>query len=213
MKTYEIEDIAIYDYYDVNMEDDIQEASTDLTELVAQNWTIPYPADADDPNEAILVKEIEIYPTDEMLATVAESIYNSTNSNTGIEFLNNYFGFFTFDEVDETLGVYRDEVKEAIARAMLSHVVPSHDTDLATGSIRNVSTIQTELEALIKFKRPVIFPLNMSLKTFVVQDGTDGLVLDDVDGGFNYKFRYRIVRQPLDFLGRILALMRQELTA
>lgn len=203
----EIENLSQYDFYDLNMEDDIQEAATELTEDVAQNWVLPYPADAEDPDEALLIGCIEKWLGDEAILfnnNYGLGVTTSANSSPLVEAMQSHLGFFEFDEVDETTAAYRDELKEALLHVIETHEVTWEDTTNNNGSV-GISNLGWKA----RFKRPMTFPLNPALKTFYT--GADDAVLSN-PANYNLRIYYRVVRQPMEFLGRILALMRQELS-
>lgn len=187
-----------WDWYDLNFADDVQEATTNLTDGVPQNWILPYPADAEDPNEAILVKAIRVHVNMKGLSAL-----KNVGTDPLTELFRIAFHFFEPDEVDETTEAHRDEEKEAIDWLDFINTWEWEDETNNNGG----SGIY-EVDKSLIFEQPVVFPLNIACKTLIV-DGGDCFESPE---HFHIRVHYRVVKNPLGFLGRILALMRQELS-
>lgn len=184
-----------YDYYDVHFADDVQGADTDLVEDIPANWIVPLPYEID-PDEAIVLKSMLQYVSSKGLNALA-----SEGAEATLDILRTMLFYFKGDEIDESTPDYEDETKEALG--FIDQICALATVDVANG-------IQ-QTEALLEFESPVTFPLNVALKTFYTFGGVvTSAVLDQPQHLFQ-KYFYRVGRNQLDVLERVILLLRQEL--
>jgi len=199
---YKTIDYSKFDFYDCNVADDIKGATTNFTDGTPDNDVIPYPADAEDPDEAILVSDFEIWIGDDALADL---LIQDADGDPANEVAAISIGLFEFDETDETTEAYRDELKQALARFVFHNYQAELDIDPGYSHLPHAETCKR-----VTFPKPQVFPLNPSIKTFITGDNGPDLFLSPEN--WYVKTAYRVVRNPLGELGRLLQLMRQELS-
>lgn len=193
-------DYSKWDFYDLHMADDVQGADTNLSVTAAQNWLLPYPADAEDPSEALLVKAIEAYLLPAALTTQVFA------ADLESEFALLYFYHFKPEEIDETKEEFETEIKEAIAQLEFVADFPHHDnTNHAAGGFGRL-----DIRKRFTFKTPMTFPLNIAMKSYIQNGGA--VDMWESPEHWMIKTYYRVIRNPMGELGRILALIRQELS-
>lgn len=191
-----------YDYYDLNFADDILGASTNLTSGATVNDLMPYPAFVDDPEETLVIKYIDHYLTTQGLLNLANVV-----ATQDLELFEVGYAYFSMDETDESTEAFRDELKEIIDRVQM-YVQPNlQDT---TNNAANA--IHGNTRKLLEFGSARTFPLNPAMKYHftAVSTGIDVFLSPE---HLMYRPFFRIGRNPLGHLGRIITLIQQNLTA
>jgi len=208
---YELVRQSRWDFYDINWTDDGSFGA--LASGTPTNELIPYPYEADDPDEAISVKAMELYASHNAYLGML-----GTGDLVG-EHVEQSLFFFKPEETDESTEAYRDEMKQSIARMGIGYQNWNDDTTNGPGSPMTPTGFRPGAEGMFRdvvlLKEAQIFPLNMACKNFRVLQGAaeDDNYVDASNNPdhLNNRFAYRVVRNPMGALGRILALINQSL--
>jgi hypothetical protein len=221
----EIPDLEYWDYYDINLGDD-GVLSGDLTEATPTNILLPFPADAEDPDEEIEVKAIRVLHGDgnngfapvhfQLADEHAAAPADIDNMPGGFGYW--AFGFFDFDETTEASEAHRDELFEAVWTqpfgSVNQYIYGDETADISTFGANQGQTYGTDVMVIFNKKDPrrgQIFPLNIAFKIMaVIGNYTFNIFLEKEDWWI--RIWYRVRKRRGGILARILALQRQTLS-
>jgi len=203
----EVEDLTKYNFYDINLEDDgVLTANLEGDGVVV--GVLPMPADAEDPDEVIVVKKIVIWALDESGIWHMQTVTDASLPRQQSYFW--MFSMFPFDETTENTEAYRDEFKESLAKVIMFEQAQISDT--ATEFTGAGGQMHNWPKAEVKFKKAQLFPLNIFFKLVndVTNVAADSFALDI--SVWNLRIYYIKKKMRLGIFGRLMAVIRKTLS-
>lgn len=192
----------LYDWYDIQLNDDVTSMAT-LTGDAGDIFILPVPYDLA-PEEALVIHGTRIHLEDAALSAIVD-IDNFTAYVH--EILVCHWFFFRPDQVDETTLAYRDEQKQAIWTQKLQYENSSVYDGTDEAAMKSGRMV---LDSVCHLKKGIVFPLNPAVKLFHTGDGLGTSLLDNPDN-IRIRIYYKTTKNPLGYMGKILALMQSEI--